>query len=287
MLASTDRNNAYLLEEVVRSTIPLPPIMAICRHPYEIESLGSSPAALLLSERVPDYDGVWKFHVLERPQEYLTGARLVQSTNDTWFQNNALRILVQRSSSRPEAHNKLFETILQYYKYKLVCDHATIPVIRLHNDVAVLPSVFAFLDQHENRKYRFTINLESGLYNDPVLAEAAVAVHGQRGAVGGGRGLIRSMQSIPVAPAVHRSSAPAPVTALLPQRIVNACIEGMIARGETCPIEMAPLTKETACLTPCGHTMTLSSAECWIRDAHSCPVCRAPAELPQLQRWTP
>jgi hypothetical protein len=39
-------------------------------------------------------------------------------------------------------------------------------------------------------------------------------------------------------------------------------------------------------MTPCGHAMTYVSAKEWVRNAHSCPVCRAPLELEQMQCWT-
>ncbi len=291
MLASTERNNAYLLENVVRSEVALPPVMAICRRHYNLQTNISCVAALLLSERVPGYEGVWKLHMLERSQDYTAGSRLIRSNADTWFENKAHRILIMRPSSRPEVHNKLFETFIQYNKYKIITNHSVIPVIRLHNDASVLSSAFAFLEQPENARYRHYLTIGPPISNDPVLAEAAAYVqretrlHIHREAEQELDRLIRSMQQLPVAPVI--SSRIASATPILPQRIVNACIEGMLARGETCPIEMEQLTKETACLTPCGHTMTLSSAECWIRDAHSCPVCRAPVELPQLQRWLP
>jgi hypothetical protein len=282
MQASTDRNNTYLLETVVRSSIILPPVMAIWRRHYDIHTEGTCIAALLFTQRVPEYEGVWKFHLLHDPLDYIHRGRLVQSDRDTWFQNRTHRILVQRSSSRPEANQKLFDTVIQYSNYQIVCDHTTIPVIRLHNDSLILPSNFALLENTQNQRFRFTLKL-GDIYSDPVLEAAAAYIHEEvvleREAE---QELDRLIRSISVVHAPHTTVPNAP----LPQRIVNGFIEGIVARGETCPIEMTELTKETACVTPCGHTMTFDAAECWIRGAHSCPVCRAPLELRHLQRWS-
>ena len=116
MQINTDRNNSHLLETIVRSSITLPPVMAIMRRHYDHESGGSCASALLFSEHVPGQEGVWKLHLLHAPLDTIIRGRIIQSSRDDWFENKPHRILVLRSSSRPEVNNKLFDTVIQYHK---------------------------------------------------------------------------------------------------------------------------------------------------------------------------
>jgi hypothetical protein len=73
----------------------------------------------------------------------------------------------------------------------------------------------------------------------------------------------------------------------LPQSVVNGYIESLIAKQEVCPISLIPLEKESTLVAPCGHAISHHVATRWIRDARSCPVCRAEVSESQLQFYFP
>jgi hypothetical protein len=74
-------------------------------------------------------------------------------------------------------------------------------------------------------------------------------------------------------------------TTLLPKHIVRLAIESSVKNGEDCPINLEPLTIGTAVITPCGHVISRLGGEHWMSNAHSCPVCRAPCSVEQLQQF--
>jgi hypothetical protein len=78
-------------------------------------------------------------------------------------------------------------------------------------------------------------------------------------------------------------SAPPPVS-VLPKHIARLAIMDALAKHEDCPIIMEPLTSATVAITPCGHVVSHLAAEHWMLSARSCPVCRAPCAVEQLQR---
>jgi hypothetical protein len=249
--------NEYLISTTVRSTIALPPIMAIWRHHTDIQTGGPCIAALLRSESVPDYQGTWKLTLIHNPLQYIQRGNVILSTHDEWFDSKPHTLLIQRQSSRPEANGRLYKTLIMYYKYKIRCRDMSIPVVRLHDDTIVLATRFANLDRLAGAPYRFILKLGS------VSAS-------------------QNVEPIPRPPPVLPTRPP---IQLLPQRIVNGFIEGVLAKDETCPIEMVPLTKENTCITPCGHALSVESAKEWVTTAHTCPVCRSGVEVSQLQQW--
>jgi hypothetical protein len=66
----------------------------------------------------------------------------------------------------------------------------------------------------------------------------------------------------------------------------NLHILEFITKGETCPISMHLLTKNTIRVTSCNHAFS-KDVEKWIIEKKSCPVCRAPQTLESLSKWTP
>jgi len=73
----------------------------------------------------------------------------------------------------------------------------------------------------------------------------------------------------------------------IPQSIINGYIETLLAKQEICPISLILLTKDTICITKCGHAFSHLSMKHWIQDAHSCPVCREPVSEHELQVYCP
>ena len=73
----------------------------------------------------------------------------------------------------------------------------------------------------------------------------------------------------------------------IPNHILKVYMDSLIEKNECCPVTLMPLTKETICLTKCGHAFSRLSAKHWIQDAHSCPVCREPVSEHDLQVYCP
>ena len=63
----------------------------------------------------------------------------------------------------------------------------------------------------------------------------------------------------------------------LPEYVRNLLIENAITKGETCPITMETIEKETATVTSCFHVFEKSSIETWLSNKsndNKCPVCK-------------
>ena len=43
---------------------------------------------------------------------------------------------------------------------------------------------------------------------------------------------------------------------------------------DVCPITMNPFTKDTVCITPCGHGVTYEAMCKWLETKKACPLCR-------------
>lgn len=261
-----ETSNQRLLHTVARSSVELPPFIVICRRPNDFISGTPCLAVLVRTEKVPMYPGTWRLSLVKQPHwlPHLHRGDCVLSEEDPWFQNQMHTILVQRQSRRLGSRNKLYATTIAYKKYKIPFPPwDAIPVVDLSNANGILPSEFVQLDQDRYADYRFILHRQRASPQPPlqILPPQTPPLPGP-----------------PPRPAVQQGQ--------IPQRVVNGFLEGLIAKGEVCPIAMEPLEKETACLTPCGHTMSFDAAEHWIRDAHSCPVCRAPLELRYLQKWS-
>lgn len=64
-------------------------------------------------------------------------------------------------------------------------------------------------------------------------------------------------------------------------------MDRLIENKECCPISFMPLTRETICITKCGHSFSHLLMQHWIQGAHSCPVCREPVSKHDLQVYYP
>ena len=173
-----------------------------------------------------------------------------------------------------------------------------IPVFKMPNKCLILPSRFTTIDSPGNSVWRFNLRYGGDIVSPSYarrlelrraaieMAEASAQrlLEGGAGAAGGGGGA--GPAEIPVAyPSRTQQQRQRQQQQALPQHIVNAYIDDIIRKGEECPIEMAPLTRENAALTPCGHAVQQSAGTRWILGAHSCPVCRVHCSPDQLQMW--
>jgi hypothetical protein len=263
-------HNNRVLATVRRSDVQLPPIIAVWRHSTEALNGGNQNAALFRCEPDGWHQGAWRIVFIDNPLECIEDGRLEESAEDEWLGGRIHTILVKRVSPDPNENAKYKDTRIHYIGHKIVSNvgNAPIPVLNLNNKSEILPSQFAHLDKTEYGHLRF--KMRPGrlinpytyriLQRDPVLIAAS---------------------SRPVAAAV-----PVPLARALPQRVVNGYLDSLITAKESCPIELTDLTRENACMAPCGHAMTYDAATAWLRASRSCPVCRAPLSVDDLARWT-
>ena len=269
-------HNNRVLATVRRGDVELPTIFAVWKHSREALHGGNDNAALFRCEPDGWHQGAWRINFIEDPLEYIEDGTLVESREDEWLGARAHTILVKRVSPYSNDSGKYKDTQIRYMGYKIVSHvgKPSIPVLNLNNKCEVLPAQFADLDRVEYGYLRF--KMRRGrlvnpytyriLQRDPVLAAASESVRGPPAAV-----------PVPV--------APASVTTKMPQRVVNVYLDSLIGAKETCPIELSELTRENACMAPCGHAMTHEAAEAWLRTSRTCPVCRAGLGLTDLMRW--
>lgn len=189
---------------------------------------------------------IWSFHLVQYPLHILGHAYIRTVEHDQWLGGETQVI-------QGMIGNEVKPLILKYNKASIGTLGGEIPVMKLSSPCEVLGSAFTWLHTEAYADYRFRCQAGSVLPSAQEHTPQQVSL--------------------------------TPLWRPIPQHIVNTYIETMIEKQEQCPIEMTLLTKETAVLTPCGHGLSAAAAECWIRDAHSCPVCRLACSVVQLQRW--
>jgi hypothetical protein len=268
----------------------LPPVFAIWRHNNPRDTNWNAVLVRTSLSRNHE-DRVWNFTLIDKPLDYLGNSILAQCTNDIWFNDTFPMISVERPSSDPERHLRIYKTTFYFQKYYIytVVQDDPIPVLTCTNKCLILPSAFTNLDYDCNEHWRFVMRTGPlvPLISTPSFADLRRVAFQE---VNRAASIFLRNQFEPIRieePTNNVVEEPCKKTNKIPQRIVNGYIENTVSKGDMCPITMTPLEKESTCLTPCGHTMLFSAAECWIRDAHSCPVCRENLLVEHLQVWKP
>ncbi len=198
---------------------------------------------------------IWSFRLVQYPLHILGHAYIRTIEDDQWFGGETQVI-------QGMVGHEVKPLVMKYNMMSIGTLSGEIPVMKLSGPCEVLGSAFTWLHTEAYADYRFRCQAGTVL---PAAQEHYTAL-------------------------VPSASAPfpapmAPNSRPIPQHIVNTYIEAMVEKQEQCPIEMTVLTKETTVLTPCGHGLSAAAAECWIQDAHSCPVCRLACSVIELQRW--
>jgi hypothetical protein len=253
--------------------------------------------------------GVWNFDLVQNPVDVLGFGSVALCPEDFWLTNDSHDILVKRPSSRPEDNGKYYHTTIEYNSYSVKLQNGDrIPIVSLSNACRVLASTYTNLAQPCNTSWRFlaTPGQTFGVPRTPPLpapprpsapppapprpiAPTLNVTETDEYKELEEEVIQRLQENVQLS--IENEHLQRKIRELeqpcrhLPQRIVNGFIEGILAGGYECPIEMCSMEKQNACLTPCGHVMTYSSASRWIEGAHSCPECRSPLEVEQLQRW--
>lgn len=76
---------------------------------------------------------------------------------------------------------------------------------------------------------------------------------------------------------------PTSVAPAIPKHILQVFVDAAIAKEETCPITLDPLTRATAACLPCGHLVDHESLKRAVQERKCCPVCRTPGTIDQIQ----
>jgi hypothetical protein len=70
----------------------------------------------------------------------------------------------------------------------------------------------------------------------------------------------------------------------IPDFALKLMLEGIIAKKELCPIIMDALTRENACITPCGHSFDYVALCKALEKKDECPTCRGMCKRESLVR---
>jgi hypothetical protein len=276
---AVSEHNNRVIATVRRSDVELPTIFAVWKHSREALHDGNDNAALFRCEPDGWHQGAWRINFIEDPLEYIEDGVLVESREDEWLGARTHTILVKRVSPYTNDNGKYKDTQIRYMGYKIVSNvgKQPIPVLNLNNKSEVLPAQFARLDTTECGHLRF--KMRRGriinpytyriLQRDPVLMAASEHMRGP----------------LTTPAAVTVPIAPVSTTTKMPQRVVNIYLDSLIGAKETCPIELSELTRENACMAPCGHAMSNDAVTAWLRMSRTCPVCRAELGMGDLMRW--
>ena len=310
--STLQEHNQAILRESDVSHVTLPPMFVLWRHvnpnrSIEVNGLTHEQAycaVCIATERVGGaVHPLWKFTLIEQPLEAL-GRCSITFYPDNWLSGQNHKIIVQRPSPNPDSNNKLFLTDIRHTRYAVRMETGQfVPILNLTNPCLVLHSRFTHIDTTYMDRFGFVCDHGRELIPPTLIRRGEIQQQAVQMAERTARALLeRAMPPVPppTAPAPRRETIPAPrqpaqstaaaahprtVRATMPQHIVNTVIESLIAQEKECPILQTALEKETTCLTPCGHAMTTDAAARWIRDAHSCPECRSPCSVDQLQVW--
>jgi len=269
-------HNLNVIETVTPSPCQLPLYFILYRFPAR--SNPNTTAVLIRCTLAQDYTfPVWNMELVNDPLESI-GPSLPILCDDTLLNNTSHTIFIERFSRSLEEHKKLYHVPIKYYGLSVRKSNGDlIPVMNILHSCRVLPSRFTRIQDHPS--YSFNM-VEDVPLEPPSLIQLREVAH-QMAETAARDLLIRldedgTREVIAIAKPQYK----------MPQHIVNSYIEGLISKGETCPITMNPLEKTATCLTPCGHALDMPSAKCWISSENSCPVCRQPCSLETLQSWS-
>ena len=79
--------------------------------------------------------------------------------------------------------------------------------------------------------------------------------------------------------AARQPSAPPALPPALPRHIADLVLAKAEADGQTCPITMEPIRRNTASITSCGHIFQTEAIREWLQTRYTCPDCRQPCRV--------
>ena len=298
-------NNTVLTTITNPSSVYLPYRFVLYRHSQTDTTVPAEHkhnAVLITTKRIhiQGHLYIWEMNLCESPIELLNeGVLLPRSEHDHWLNGTSHKIVVKRASQNPVKNGKYYTTDISYARCYILMgnDGDKIPVMNMTHRTLCLSSKFNRLDQPEYERWRVKVQPYIPILSPNLLHRHQLVLERNRT-------LFHEVDPEPAEPSppiilitpqrttTHATpwprsipSAPIVPSISMPQHIVNTYIDTLISRGDTCPISMNPLTREGACLTPCGHVVSRREATRWIRDAHSCPVCRTGCTVEGLQSW--
>lgn len=310
-----EQHNRLILETSDISHITLPSMFVLWRHQSPERSIRVNGlthdqaycAVCIVTERVGGaVHPLWRMTLMEQPLEAL-GRCSVTRHPDNWLSGQTHKVIVQRPSPEPDRNNKLYISELSYSHYTLRLESGQfVPILKMTQPCLILHSRFSHVDTIHMENFGFVCDHGRELVPPTLVRREELRREALQMAQRAARTLLEFVQSddgepTPPSRPTHRplilpppvvpvrvASTPLPphqTRPAMPQHIVNTVIESLITQGHECPIEQSALIKETTCLTPCGHAMTFDAAARWIRGARSCPECRSPCLVDQLQVW--
>lgn len=71
----------------------------------------------------------------------------------------------------------------------------------------------------------------------------------------------------------------------MPRHLIRLVLDAAISKGESCPITMEPLTRESVVMTPCGHLFEREAIEHSLGCKEECPNCRSAVRMGELEGY--
>lgn len=220
------------------------------------------------------YENKVRFIILENPKQIF--GDLVKASG---FSQDIQLISVERISSRANSTHRYFQSTMTFTGEVLKdnLENSVIPIVFFNNSCTILPSVYTNLKQKADlstSKYTYKYSgreVMTTVFPTPRRPARHLPIE----EIFGSAGITENKEN---------TNASGVTQTLVPQRVINTFIEGVISKNETCPVMIMPLEKETTIITPCWHAMSIE-AKRWIERKECCPVCKQECKLSQLMNW--
>jgi hypothetical protein len=270
-----EENNNQIIQSGIITRCILPKLFAvweISHSNHQCDSLCNYKAVIILATPVLHDPLVYKFTMLHTMYPVLKTARCVKVHRDTWLQDQSHPILVQRPSTIPEEHNKIYETRIQFDGYAIQLSPSfSIPVCNIVNKNIVLEARFIKIDNKYNKPFQLIMEPNRTI-TFPSIPEEVLSYYNSE---------------LEFCLASHITQCTLPVNPTIPKHILEVYITSLTSKQEICPITFEPLIRETTCITPCGHAMNIDAANHWLSTKPICPVCRESCTKEQIQLLGP
>jgi len=269
-----EETNNQIIQSGIVSRLILPKLFAVWEKSHANHQCGyvcSYKAVIILATPILYEPLVYKFNMLHTLYPVLKTAKCVKVHNDTWLQDQIHPILVQRPSTIPEEHNKIYETRIHFDGYAIQLSPSfSIPVCNIINKYIVLESRFIKINNKYNKPFQLIMEPNSTITFPSILEEVRAYY----------------TSDLELCLASHIPQCTPLVNPTIPKHILEVYIQSLIMKEEYCPIIFEPFTRDTTCITPCGHAINIDAAKQWFARKPICPVCREECIINHVQCLT-
>jgi hypothetical protein len=227
----------------------LPPFFALRRYRPNVESdypeLDAYKNIAVLLQTTKNENNSWSLDIVQNPHRLLNGAIISSQMDDLWFNTKVIEVNIKQHNS-----SNVHKVSIKYNNTIIKYNDSIIPLFKIGIPCTVLDDIFFHLKESQYVSFRF--EMKNGPIQQSIIKPSTTIV-------------------------LHKNS--------IPQHMINTFIESLLDKKEICPILLESFTKDTICITSCGHPISKQSAETWFLQKKTCPVCRAPCDSNILYSW--